>query len=214
MSGRRRLLLAGGGPADGLVFYASLTGDTAETGQRIITSNGFISSVFDDELQCNVMQSEECSAATFSCAGFPSGNNPFSMSIWVKAMSSYLYDTVYLGWGNAPHTGGLAAISTSRSSSNTYFTKWSDELEDGPVRAGRWTHYAGTFDGTNAIFYVDGEMIAQKVMKFEIGTETGAFGTWWAPGDILAPVRRANARIYNRALRAAEIKTLAGEIRL
>ena len=52
----------------------------------------------------------------------------------------------------------------------------------------------------------------KKVMIFEIGTETGAFGTWWATGDIHGPVRRANARIYNRALTAAEIKTLAGEI--
>ncbi len=80
-----------------------------------------------------------------------------------------------------------------------------------PAPAGGWRHYAYTFDGTAHCLYVDGLLAASATpapqsaapTKLEFGRWTG--GAKYLKGSV------DNVRIYNRALTATEVQTLAAQ---
>ncbi len=79
---------------------------------------------------------------------------------------------------------------------------------------GRWTHVAATFDGTTAGLYLNGNEIASGPFSFASGTDAGMTignnnsDSWPdSPGAFNGLIDEA--RIYNRALTAAQIAYLA-----
>lgn len=79
-----------------------------------------------------------------------------------------------------------------------------------PVKAGEWTHYAGTFDGTEIRLYVNGKLAARKAAEGRIPQSDaplvlGALGPYKRTLDGLI----ADARVWDRALSDEEIAAVA-----
>jgi hypothetical protein len=82
----------------------------------------------------------------------------------------------------------------------------------GVLTANTWHHFAATFDGSTADVYFDGTLKAATPVTqsltydtsvFAIGCESNTVFDEWFPGAV------DEARVYNRALSAAEIAALA-----
>jgi hypothetical protein len=76
----------------------------------------------------------------------------------------------------------------------------------------RWHHIAAVYDGTSVIIYVDGREDAQKPASGQIAETEQALcigENAEKPGRFLKGLVD-DVRIYNRALRPEEIKTLVG----
>jgi hypothetical protein len=85
-----------------------------------------------------------------------------------------------------------------------------------PVTSGRWIHLAGTCDGSKLVIYIDGVEAARLASARPIPASTSGVtvgadlnGADPTVGDRLFHGRIDDARIYSRALSAAEIAALA-----
>ena len=106
-------------------------------------------------------------------------------------------DDIYYLMGSSdnstPALGGTFSPSALRGTSNL------------PLNA--WTHLAGTYDGTTMRLYVNGVQVSSRAQTGPIQTSTAALTMGGDPlyGQYFAG-RIDEARIYNRALSAAEIQ--------
>jgi len=209
VSRRRALLMAaaggGGDLTEGLVFYASFrSGIWAESGQEL-TVDGEAYWAFDDELGRGAMFFSYGSVK-FSTENLPVGDEPFTVAAKLRLPYGPHDGFFAFGWGSTPYGPTVAGLACS--SSGLGLRNWGFGLGD--VGGTDWHHLAGTYDGVTVRFYVDGQLdSAMSISGLTTGGETGSFGTFWA-GDY-TDCRCANARIYNRALSAAEVASLAKE---
>lgn len=140
----------------------------------------------------------------------------FTVSFWAKwnATNNY-YFPVTKTVGTGASTNGFEF----RNEANTQLSLvgkggnviWSGH---GVVTAGQWLFVCGTFDGTTSRLYADGRQVASGVLSLgydststdvQIGTR-GDFYTYFL-GAI------DDARVYNRALSAAEVAALYADSR-
>lgn len=199
-------------PTMGLVFYAPLESDqsTAETGQTI---NKYGSVSFSD------------SSAVFNDSGTlyfdigssaSTGTNGVTLSVWFKG-ETFGYDQILFGYGTSPESSSGESIFLFCSRSALVMSVTGD-LGGSPAVTGNtsvmdnaWHHIAATYDGNTATLYIDGNLNASGTLTLDIGATTGGIGgAWWRASRYLKGNVKA-ARIYNRALSAAEIGTLSTE---
>lgn len=208
----RRLMMAGrvgGGtiPTEGSVFFASFReGLTAETGQELDV-RGDASLEFDAAIGREVMCLSS-GAVTFPATGLSEGDQPFTVACKICLPHGPKDGFFAFGWGSTPWGPTVAGLACS--SSGLGLRNWG-ALNIGSIYGTDWHHLAGTYDGSTARFYVDGNLNSSvEISRLTTGNETGSFGTWWT-GD-LTSCRYANARIYNRALLPGEVAALAKEL--
>jgi PKD repeat protein len=118
-----------------------------------------------------------------------------------SSWSDIIYKTtdIYFLMGTTPQ-GQLPDVGGSFASTNAY------GVASLPLNT--WSHLAGTYNGTNLQFYVNGVQVASRAQAGAIATSTGALsiggdstsGQFWT-GMI------DEVRIYNRALNSTEIQT-------
>ncbi|MEM5797227.1 MAG: LamG domain-containing protein [Candidatus Aenigmatarchaeota archaeon] len=142
----------------------------------------------------------------------PIGNSPYTIALWFKADSNGVRGLV--GWGNFGAWNQVNALRLwGDSCPNLGFRHywWSNDLDvcTNYPAVGGWSHVAATFDGTTRRIYLNGTQIASdtptghnvpNANNFRIGsTNLGEYFN----GTI------DDVRIYDRALTADEIKSLA-----
>jgi arabinan endo-1,5-alpha-L-arabinosidase len=80
------------------------------------------------------------------------------------------------------------------------------------LTVGQWTHLAVTFDGTTLTGYVDGAQVAQTTFSFGFATAAPVqIGSSSSGGGNAFNGTLDEVRIYDKALSADEVKTLAGK---
>ena len=200
--GQRRVIL----PTEGLVFYASLDGRTpsqAESGQALATT-GTITYGRLRGVPCAAEWSATA-AITFSDAGLPSGGAARTMSMWIcgRAMMGYGRNATralaYL------FSGASTAVNFNTSGANTAFTGLA-------LPADRLAHICVTVSGRLVALYVGGRYVATNTLANTPNTtlSQGVIGRYASGSDYYHGYTAA-CRIYNRALSAREIATLARE---
>lgn len=219
-------------PTDGLVFYASLNGETpetAETGQTLsqvsadasypvqyVTEAGVPCAAFGsayygvDHGYCGLI---------FPSEGMPSGTEPRTISCWVKLCSMSDSD-VFLGLGETTPAGCRFGIRWYYNYQafivDGYYAgiRMEDSIDDGLS----WHHLVITFDESNingAQFYINGTAVStlpdgsnpmSTVLPSYCVIGAGEYGNYVGFDGWLSSVR-----IYNRVLSQEEITTLSKE---
>jgi len=155
-----------------------------------------------------------------------SGDSSFSLSAWFQTTTLYTTSPTALGGriltvyqSNLGSQVSKAAIGVFGDNTDTVMfmyenpgvtviTKTSSSLNDG-----QWHHLAGTYDaGTNtAMLYYDGAFAASADAGTIVsaGTEPARIGTGTVVNDGIFNGLVDDVRIYNRALSASEVKSLA-----
>ena len=147
-------------------------------------------------------------AVTFPATDLPKGDQPFTVACKICLPDGPSDGFFAFGWGSTPWGPTVAGLVCS--SIGIGMRNWG-ALHIGNISGTDWHHFAGTYDGGTARFYVDGHLDSSVAISgLTTGNESGSFGTWWA-GDS-TPCRYANARIYNRALSPGEVAELAKEL--
>jgi hypothetical protein len=134
------------------------------------------------------------------------GTGSFTLEAWARVK--------YVNGGSSYNAiltlGGDAASDTSlsiTSSLETRFEYAGDSSSVNPSTEGDWVHLVGTYDETNATFYIDGAQADQdaraatditNALVKRIGRDTNS--TRYYNDQIAQP------RIYNRALTAEEVQ--------
>ena len=139
-----------------------------------------------------------------------------TLEAWVKPTAPDGWDTIILkeatgdlayalyADNNGNDTGGQRRpIVSVRQGASTWWTPGTAQLA-----LNTWTHIAGTYDGSNLRFYVNGTLASTFSLAGNINVSAGAlriggnnvWGEWF--GGVIDEVR-----IYNRALAQSEIQT-------
>lgn len=216
ISGHNKLVM----PSNGLVFYASLNGNTpniAETNQSL-TTTGTVTYQTVNGIPCGYFNGNSYIISSYSSNQLSSGNSPSSISVWVKRISG----ESIIGYGNSRHEdhnqrkayiySDRSYLSDNNSSSNLSFSQSFDTT--------LWHHYCWIidFDGisNHVNLYCDGVFIGKgEQMNFK----TDSDGEIAIATDVWYPQNKyriltgyiASARIYNRALTQDEITLLSKE---
>ena len=145
-----------------------------------------------------------------SLSELPQGNAAHSIALWVRSTTPCNSESpeCLIGWGSTPYSATATALSWEFEGTSA-FTNWRDFLLTSPVLTdGSWHHLAGTFDGTTAKLYVDGEQLSSAEATFAIGgTQFGIGGCFWMSsnkftGDL------SDIYIFNRAITDKDVKGL------
>ncbi len=134
-----------------------------------------------------------------------------SLAAWVKWDSADDYSTIAMKTSSGSWTDGYGLYAHSDNTINFYVTQWNVNVASKSFTAdGQWHHVVGTYDGSDVRVWVDGVEgtpdsytgnITNANHSFEIGR--GYSDSYNFDGTL------DDVRIYNRALSAAEIASLA-----
>lgn len=186
---------------DDYLFYLPLNTsmDVAPTGQEI-TYNSTLTYGVVDGIPCATFPIKSSGySASFALSGL--SGTPQATSIWFKMANT---------WTNTNSDGllqtgynqcGMSYNSTPYGSVNR-----TEMHANGLVDVTKWHNYIVNFDGSKAIYYVDG--LAGDTIN------TSSLSYMYSPGfdaNRYSVMYAAGARIYNRALTADEITALASE---
>jgi len=134
-----------------------------------------------------------------------------SLAAWVKWDSADDWSTIAMKTSSGNWTDGYGLYAHSDNTVNFYVNEWDVNVASKAFTAdGQWHHVAGTYDGSNVRVWVDGVegtpdsytgSITNANHPFEIGR--GYSDSYNFDGTL------DDVRIYNRALSASEIASLA-----
>jgi hypothetical protein len=200
----------------GLVAYYPFNGNAKdESGNG---NDGVIEGVeFDQGI------GEDGKAAKFNGAGsrikfatkaLPSGNDPVTMSLFVKITGALTNSTeeFHIGRGDPPQSFfgffGNHLPGMPQDKIHYRFTNWTTHTDFKTVKRDEWNSLVVTHDGTTLITYVNGKKVESKPYTLQTAGDTLFVGQ--REDD---PYRKTvgmvdQLRIYNRALSAEEVKAL------
>ncbi|MBS1371579.1 MAG: LamG domain-containing protein [Lentisphaeria bacterium] len=201
-----------GMPTEGLVFHASLAGpaNTAETGQTL-TQEGNVYYTMKNGVPC-ARFGGDWSKIGFPDAGLPAGNAPRTLACHYRTITGAPDNMICVEYGTNEegHLCNLFAypnsqrIEVGRRDATVISDAQSANLEE-------WSLIAATFDGSTATLYYNGQAIKSSPFSFNTELNRGYIGYRDDYGQLTGYI--AGVRIYNRALSASEIATLATEFR-
>ena len=149
---------------------------------------------------------------TASDAGLPIGTASRTMSAWVRVPSTPGADKGVLSYGSAGTNFQASVLYVQGSTGKAGFSNWVDAgaLTPGSIADDKWHHLVAMLSaGGEMRVFVDGEfavLVVQSMNTTSVGSVSiGQFGNGQG-GFINAAIN--DCRIYNRALSAAEIKSL------
>lgn len=200
-------------PAIGLVFYASLAGasDTAETGQAL-TTTGEVPYSTVNNIPCAYFNGSSDIHMESYQDNIPVEYSDRTVSVWVHAnQAGWAWATGYGEAGPAlPDTGYVGDILGITPSGNPTYSQKPDVIDNTIDVRNAWVHLCGVVSESKKILYVNGVLKASKAMESPTGNTYGIHigstcGYEFFTGYL------SGVRIYNRALSADEITTLASE---
>lgn len=192
-------------PLSGLLLYAPLKTQqaAAETGQAITYENPAFTTY--QGIEC--MQCQGNTYATIAMQNIPQSDSPRTISFWAYATGDPSSVT-FVSQGQ-DYENELINICLSMGNLAMNFSYNDHSSQYNPT--GAWHHYAFTYDGSNAILYVDAEAKISAATTLDTnGTDLriaylGLSGYFNLTGYIAA------VRVYDRALASSEIDALAVE---
>lgn len=127
---------------------------------------------------------------------------------WMTILGTYDLDTdtngycLYVDNGNSP----LGRVGLALSNATSY----NAALTAASASDGNWHHIVGTWDGTNAKIYIDGNLsnTISQTLDPSVGVNNFNIGRNSAGSDTYFTGRVKYARVYNRALTAPEISSI------
>ncbi|MBI5133949.1 MAG: LamG domain-containing protein [Candidatus Taylorbacteria bacterium] len=127
-----------------------------------------------------------------------------TISIWMRSNSNFGATRVFFE-GNGTQVASSPSFEGSGTSVNFYVANGCAKSVG--YTQGQWTHFVGTWDGVNSALYKDGRLVSSSACA---NTESGftQFNLGARGGGLAADVTLDDARIYNRALTAAEVASL------
>ena len=135
----------------------------------------------------------------------------FTCSLWVRVTGGANYRSPLTSRGTTINGYVFYATDANKWEFWTYDGSVFSVSIGSSVSIGVWTFLVGVYDGTNRIFYINGQQVASNIVSFNPNTSSplriGAGATEGTPlfffnGDI------DDVRIYNRALSSAEIQEI------
>lgn len=154
-----------------------------------------------------------------SDTGLPTGNSPRTMCSWVRpatlpASGSYAIAAKY----GSPSTSAANYIGlfNNGGTMNAIYSGWGDHLNIAYTFAvNTWYHICGSYDGTNAKLYVNGELIGFLAKNWNTAL-LGNNGVVVGRGDMTTSYPFTgdidDVRIYNRVLTDNELLALSGQL--
>jgi len=140
----------------------------------------------------------------------PTGNEDRTLLMWVNINSYIPGDNFFAGYG----AFGIeqASYHLGISADLLWFSQWGLVLFGPHLNTGTWYHVAVTNVGNDVILYLDGVAVSSGTLAINTPLET-QFYMGRIPGK-LGDARKLNGlidevQLYNRALSAAEIQTIA-----
>lgn len=172
-----------------------------------VKSNGTITGTFVNRTGVigNSMNFTGSNYITASDSGFPTGNNAFSVSTWIKPRS-FASAPIIFDYGTTTGNHEMAIFLDTGGKLNVY-----DGLDyqfSTVLSLNTWSFVTITFDGTNLKSYVNG--IADSVIHlptFTTALSTATMGAYFDASQKLTGTLD-DLRVYNRALSQSEITTL------
>lgn len=158
-------------------------------------------------------------AISASDTGLPSGTAPRTMCSWLRpatlpAAGAYAIAAKY----GQPQTGAAnyVGIFNDGAQLNAIYSGWGDHLNVAyTFNTNVWYHICGSYDGTTAKLYVNGELIGQLAKSWNT-VLIGSNGIMIGRGDTTTSYAFSGSvddvRIYNRVLAANEILALSSQL--
>jgi rhamnogalacturonan endolyase len=150
-------------------------------------------------------------------AGIVTNLNDFTIATWVKVDTNATWARIFdfgTGTGNYMFLAPASGSSSVRYAITTTSTAGEQQISNNAVLStGVWHHVAVTLSGTNGILFVDGSPAGTNsnmtLRPSDLGPTTqNYFGkSQWSDPNLIGNLD--DFRIYNRALSAAEINSLA-----
>lgn len=205
-------------PTDGLVFWASLDGqtpDVAETGQTL-TNSGTYSFAVVDGIPCCTSEFGKWHA-TFTATGFPSGAADKTISFWAKILSTSRVQPMF-GYGNsqASYQRSVLYVRYDPADESTNVLQYNTNIKNITLpfvpTLDRWHCFAIAIADKSASLYCDAVLVGTgSLPRMNSVAANGVINQYTSTNYGGCPM--AACRIYNRALSAAEIQALASEFR-
>ncbi|MBI4977024.1 MAG: LamG domain-containing protein [Spirochaetes bacterium] len=204
---------------DGLVGHWQFTGSDGKT-VRDLSPKGNSGIITAGEIQ------QENAASSLEFNGMDTmvtieERTPFALAdnvttaVWVKPFEMKKFSLIF----GRPHTNGgwsTPMFGMYFDSKKAYFGTWNGKGEKVLLNSGdeleikTWVHLAAAYDGSKAVFYVNGEKKSEMPHSGAIGSNGMPFYIGQPPWRTSQPIRArvGELRLYNRALSAAEIRSL------
>lgn len=197
-------------PSSGLVFHASFDSSTATaaTGQALsFRASGIEFSTYKGIP--SVSMTRGGTAVSFPAAGLPTGNSPFTISVWFLNPSNNGQESIII-WG-PESTGQMVFLNfhNGQLSLDTWFGDTSIDVEN--LFADEWQLLDVTYDGTTLRFYINAVLVGSSEIVLGTGTASTAYIGGHPQHEFGWSGRLADLRVYNRALSESELKTLYGK---
>ena len=155
---------------------------------------------------------------SYPITGFPTGNTPHTVSMWIWGSSSSQYHDSFFEWGEygaGTDPARIIGYQSSPANGNLMFNCWVPDiypLTNTVLSGSAWTHVCNTFDGTNMMTYFNGTLVNSIRITTNLQTQiTGGSGLYNTLGDnafgngALINVRISQYYLYSRVLPASEV---------
>lgn len=197
-------------PSSGLVFHAPFDSNTttAATGQALtFRSSGIEFGTYKGIP--SVSMTRGAAAVSFPAAGLPTGNSPFTISVWFLNPSNDGQESIII-WG-PESTGQMVFLNfhNGQLSLDTWFGDTSIDEEN--LFSDEWQLLDTVYDGTTLKFYINAVLVGSSAVTLGTGTASTAYIGGHPQHEFGWSGRLADMRVYNRALTESELKTLYGK---
>jgi len=139
--------------------------------------------------------------------GLPTGDSDRTMALWVKANAFLDGEAFFAGYGGFKSFDQVFELGTA--GSTLFFSQWGQAIFGPALQTGRWYHVAVTNVGNSVKLYLDGKVVASGDLSMNTPSGTRLYiGN--LPVDTFKRLDGLvdEVEIYNRALSAAEIKSI------
>jgi len=189
-------------PSPPIAYYP--LGTSAWNGQYLTENNAIGDYVFDFV----GTSSQEISLTT---SNLPSANSSFSMSVWLNRDSTVPSYAGVLSFGDLGSTNVLSmAYINFDTSNNIKYGFYNGDAGNTAISANNWHHVVLTYNGTNATFYINGQVVGIPTQPGTLAiptTSTLKIGGLNTSAQTFNG-KISNAQIFNAVLSGPEIETL------
>ena len=150
-------------------------------------------------------------------AGLPTGNSPYTVSVWIKTSSSNIGSRGIYSWGTyTGYSNNTLRLDSSNGSGFDHYWWNNDLIANGPMVAnsgssitvGTWMHVATRYDGATRAIYVNGVLVASDVPGVN-GAANANFTVGTTNNNTYFNGYLDDLAIWNTALPETQIKALA-----
>lgn len=196
--------------SEGLVLYVPFDSNTttAETGQDLsFRSSGIEFSTYKGVP--SISMTRGAAAVSFAAAGLPTGNAPFTISVWFLNPSNNGQESIII-WG-PESTGQMVFLNfhNGQLSLDTWFGDTSIDVKN--LFSDQWQLLDTVYDGTTLRFYINTILVGSSEVALGTGSASTAYIGGHPSHEFGWSGRLSDLRVYNRALSVSELKALYGK---